>query len=296
MPPLLALVIVTHNSADFLPQLAQSWHTAVGGILGLSDQIETHIADSGSADNSRDLAKILFPSAKLYLCQNIGYGAAGNIAIRASTAPWILLCNPDLSFSPDFAKNLLAPILQNPSAPFAPHKKIAAIAPRLLNPDGSPQPSVGQFPTLASLLRDQFRPRPNRKYIFPQPTAPGPIDWATGACLLLNRNAFVEVGGVDEKYFLYGEELDLQRRFHDAGYANWFLPTATVTHLNPNAARSPRPQAQHWAARGSLRYFAKFSGPLTLTAFRLLALASFRLPPSEALASRRKILDSPTGP
>src|SRR5262249_26330429 len=148
----------------------------------------------------------------------------------------------------------------------------------------------GQFPTLATIFRDQFRPRHRRKYLFPQPIEDRLIPWATGACLLFRRAAFQSLGGFDERYFLYGEEVDLQRRLHDAGMTVRFIPSAQVTHFHPNATRPPRPEAQRYAARGLLRYFAKFAGPGTLTGYRLLAYLSGRLPARDTFACRATIL------
>ena len=155
---------------------------------------------------------------------------------------------------------------------------------------------MGRFPTLARIVTDQFRSRPRRKYTFPQPAADARIDWATGACLLLRREAFLAVGGFDEKFFLYAEELDLQKRFQDAGNEVWFTPTIAVTHHDPNAQRPPRPEVQRYAARGLLRYFAKHGGLVTLWGYRKLAFFSGRLPFSEAFTLRNAIIGRATGP
>jgi GT2 family glycosyltransferase len=145
------------------------------------------------------------------------------------------------------------------------------------------------------LVADQFRGREKRKYVWPQPVVEGEVEWVTGACLLLKREVFESLGGFDEKYFLYVEELDLLRRGFEGGWKAWFVPGARVTHHAPNASRDPRPEVQRWAARGLLRYFAKFGGWGTLRGYGLLAVLSGRLPFDEAFASRRKILERSTG-
>jgi N-acetylglucosaminyl-diphospho-decaprenol L-rhamnosyltransferase len=291
--PDLSLILITHNSARWLTPFITSWEATLRNAPELTTELI--LADAGSTDDTLHLAQTIRPDATLLPLPNVGFGAAANAATKAAQSPWILLCNPDLTFSPLFAAALLAPLLASDAS--IPWSQAACIAPQLLNPDGTIQPSIGRFPTVRSLLADQLRPREQRKYISPQPTAPTPVDWATGACLLLLRHAFLEVGGFDEKFFLYVEEVDLQRRFRDAGHPTWFVPLegAAITHHHPNAARSPRPEVLRWSARGLLRYFAKHQ-PLSLSAYRLLALLTGRLPPSEALAPRQKILQRPTGP
>jgi GT2 family glycosyltransferase len=176
----------------------------------------------------------------------------------------------------------------------APGAKVGCVAPLLMNADGSEQASVGDFPTLGGLVRDRFRPRELRKYVIPQPKEARPVDWASGACLLVKREAFEAVGGFDEKYFLYVEELDFQRRLSERGYATWFVPEAKVMHHAPNAGRAARRDVQRWAARGMLRYFAKFGSSGQLLGYRVMAVTSGRLGVREGLARRGRILERGT--
>ena len=285
MPASLALVVVTHDSASWLGRLVETWAVAAERA-GVAD-VPVVIADSGSRDDTLAVAGRLLPGARLLGLGNVGFGAAANRGIGEVSAAWVLLCNPDLTFPPEFGQRVAAAIGGAPDG-------VACLAPRLLNADGTPQPSVGKFPSLGGVLRDQLRARERRKYVLPQPVVAGPIDWATGACLLLRREAFWAVGGFDERYFLYVEEVDLQRRLHAAGRKVWFVPEVTVRHYQPNAVRPLRPEIQRYAARGMLRYFAKFGGGLA--GYRMLAFLSGRLPAPEAFASRRNILECSTGP
>ncbi len=293
-PISLALVVITHNSASWLPAFFSTWRDTLAKSTRAKDLAGSIIlADSGSTDDTLHAAARLAPEATLLPFHNLGYGPAANRAIAAATnATHILLCNPDLTFPENFAATLLDPLVSE--AP--PFNKAACVIPRLVNADGSTQPSVGRFFTIRDLIADQFRPREHRKYLHPQPTTMQPIDWAMAACLLLRKDAFDAVGGFDDRFFLYVEEVDLMRRLRNAGHEAWFFPAAAVTHHSPNAARSPRPEVQRYAARGTLRYFAKHGRFPQLLAYRLLALASRRLPPNEALAPRRTLLAASTGP
>jgi len=295
---LLTLVVVTHDSVRWLRPFFESWRDAVADAPELARSAVV-VADAGSTDQiPAELAR-LRPDAKVLPVGHIGYGAAANAAIKAVGTPWVLLCNPDLTFPSGFGAEFLQPFTartQRENEEWL--KKAGVIAPRLVNPDGSVQPSVGRFPTIRGMLRDQFRRREERKYSFPQPTERCRIDWATGACLLINREAFESVGGFDPFFFLYMEEVDLQLRLAAAGYPSWFVPAehGGVVHHAPNAARSARPEVQRWAARGLLRYFAKHGNALQLAACRGLILIAGRLACSEALAGRKTLLARRTGP
>ncbi|HVX86289.1 MAG TPA: glycosyltransferase family 2 protein [Phycisphaerae bacterium] len=292
--PSLALVVITHNSSRWLPAFFATWRdTLAASSRARHLHCRTIIADSGSSDDTHDAAARAAPAARLLPLGNLGYGPAANHAIAAAPdATHILLCNPDLTFPHNFAAAFLDPL----AAQEPPFDRAACIIPRLMNPDGSTQPSVGRFFTIRDLIADQFRTREHRKYLHPQPTVAQPIDWAMAACLLLRKDAFDAVGGFDDHFFLYVEEVDLLRRLRNAGRESWFFPAAAVTHHSPNAARSPRPEVQRYAARGTLRYFAKHGSFLQLLSYRLLALLSRRLPPHEALAPRTSLLNHPTGP
>ncbi|HUO10011.1 MAG TPA: glycosyltransferase family 2 protein [Phycisphaerae bacterium] len=280
--PLFALIVVTHNSKQWLPGFFKTWSTGVPTLPA-----EIVVADSGSTDGTRRVAREISPSARILECGNIGYGAAANRGVAATSAPWILLCNPDLEFDKGFESDFLQPMMQKP-----PHGA-GCIAPGLINEDETGQYSVGDFPTVWGILRDQFREPEKRKYVLRSKEEM--FDWATGAILLICREHWNAVGGFDEKFFLYAEEVDFQRRLAHHGLRTRLVREVGVRHLSPAAGRATA-QIKRYSARGMLRYFAKHGTLVQLLAYRLLALASLRLPPSEALAPKKTILDTPTGP
>jgi N-acetylglucosaminyl-diphospho-decaprenol L-rhamnosyltransferase len=285
--PALALILVTHNSAHWLPAFFRTWREAAAASTLAIDIL---LADAGSTDDTLRIAMNCEPTVRILECGNIGYGAAANRAAARSPAPWRLVCNPDLLFHRNFFAAFIEPALR------ANEPTSGCIAPKLTNPDGSPQPSIGQFPTIRHLLLDQFRPPLHRKFLPLHRLTEGVHDWAAGACLLCSRTAWESVQGFDENFFLYVEEVDFQRRLAARGFLTRYVSTAEVIHAAPNAGGPPRPLIQKYAARGLLRYFAKHGTLPQLTAYRLLALLSRRLPPNEALAPKQKILTTPTGP
>ena len=288
----LTLVVVTHNSAAWMPEFFRTWWAAVAAAANLrAGDVEVVVADSGSTDDTLAVVgRIAGAEVRTVSCGDVGYGAAANRGAAMTTAPWLLVCNPDVTFPADFVRQLIDPLLAPPSKESPLWHGAACIGPRLLNPDGSVQASVGAFPTIRAVVADQFRVRTRRKYTWPQPATAGLVDWAAGACLLLRREKFMAVGGFDEQFFLYVEEVDLQRRLWAIHSQTWFAPEASVTHLWPNAARAPRAPVQKWAARGLLRYFAKHGTAAELWGYRVLALLAGRLAIGEALLSRRAIV------
>jgi N-acetylglucosaminyl-diphospho-decaprenol L-rhamnosyltransferase len=278
--PLLAVIVVTHNSDRWLGDFFESWEAAMKGVEIAHEVV---VADAGSAVLPANLPE----GVRVVACGNVGYGASINRAVRATSAPWLLLCNPDLFFNEDFGKEFIRPMIDATPA------GAGCMAPGLVNEDDTGQPSVGPFPTIGRLVTDQFRAPMYRKFTYPDPA--GFYDWATGACLLVRREHFLSVGGFDEKFFLYVEEVDLQRRLAGAGLRTWFVQEAVVMHLAPNAA-APRKTAGRYSARGMLRYFAKHGTSGQLFAYRVLAVFSGRLSMRDAFASRGKILETATGP
>lgn len=291
----LAVVVVTHNSAAWMPGFFETWGAAVGGSGALQrGGVEVVVADAGSADDTVAVVRrVGGADVRIIECGDVGFGAAANRGVAATSAARILVCNPDLTFPADFVRKLIDPLLLPPSKESPLWYGGACIAPQLLNPDGSVQASVGRFPTIGGVVGDQFRAREQRKYVRPQPAA-GLVDWAAGACLLLRRDKFEEVGGFDERFFLYVEEVDLQRRLWGANGQTWFAPEVRVMHHAPNASRPRRAEVQRWAARGLLRYFAKHGSAGELAAFCVLAAVSGRLAVGELLASRRAIVGRST--
>jgi len=287
------LIIITHNSARWIEPLVTSYRAAAPGA-----NIKVIVADCASTDGTRDAVSRHWPEATFLALENIGYGAAANRAAALTNTDYLIIANADITFGPRFLAEVIHPLLQPLSelpAPPAWHG-VACIAPKLLNTDGTTQDSVGIFPSVGKLLSDSRRPRTQRKYVQPQPTEPGMIDWATGACLIFRREVFNELGGFDEKFFLYVEEVDLQRRLWLSGRQTWFAPVVggEVTHHAPLAQRPLEPQLAKWAVRGTIRYFAKHESAGAFLAVKLMGFAARRLSLSETLRSRRGWLEQST--
>lgn len=189
--------------------------------------------------------------------RNLGYGAGANRGIAAlAPRPYVLVCNPDLHLHPGAVAGLADALDAEPSW--------AIVGPRILTPAGDPYPSARRFPTVSdaaghALLDQLWTDNPfTRRYRAGGWTAPEPTttDWVSGACFLARRNALDELGGFDEAYFMFAEDMDLCWRAHEAGWRVGFVPGAEVTHIE-GVSRRAHPYAMALAHHRSALRFAR---------------------------------------
>ena len=194
----------------------------------------------------------------LHRPDNPGYGTAVNagVAELPQGINWALIANPDVTLEPDTTRTLLA--VQN-SFPC-----IGALGPALHNPDGSVYPSARAVPGLAlgighALLGAIWKTNPwtTRYRGSYGSTEPRDSGWLSGACLMVNRVAFEDIGGFDTGYFMFMEDVDLGMRLGKSGWASVYVPQAIATHTVGHAtegAKSQMARAHHQSAQ---RFIAK---------------------------------------
>ncbi len=244
------------------------------GLLGrlacepefLSGACRVAVVDNASPSPVPDADVLRSPGLRLVLRpDNGGFAVGVNAGWRASPAPWLLLLNPDVDVEPGFLARILSRIDAYEALP-AGRPGVVGFA--LRNEDGSPQGSVGVFPGLWRSIREQFVPRRRRKYVPETRLKTGPIDWATGACLLIDGRLMAETGGFDEDFFLYHEEVAFCRKAADLGYAVMYDPTVAVVHRKPLQDRAISPKMRVVIRHSKLLYFRKH-----LPRMQFLALA-----------------------
>jgi N-acetylglucosaminyl-diphospho-decaprenol L-rhamnosyltransferase len=193
---------------------------------------------------------------------NLGYARAANLGIAATEAPLVAVLNPDTVLAPGVGKVVVDR--------FATEADLGAAGPRIHNPDGTVYPSARQVPTIADavghgLLFFMWRDNPfTRRYreTDADPARPRDVDWVSGAAVWLRREALDAVGGWDERYFMYVEDVDLCWRLRRAGWRVAYEPGGTIEHLLgvSTASRPYRMIAEHH--RSLLRFASmRFTGP-----------------------------------
>jgi GT2 family glycosyltransferase len=161
--------------------------------------------------------------------RNRGFARAVNEGCRLSRGEWCLLLNPDMTLPDTFLPGVLA--LAEELTATEPRAGIVGF--QLRNPDGSRQLSAGLFPSLVGTLSGLLLPRSQRKYLALHVAERCRVPWATGCCLLVRRACLEDVGGFDEDYFLYYEDVDLCRRARARGWSVWYEPRLRAVHHHP---------------------------------------------------------------
>jgi GT2 family glycosyltransferase len=232
--------------------------------------IDVTVVDNASNDGSAELVERQFPWVRLIRnARNVGFGAAHNQALRQARGRYWLILNSDAAPAPGALATLVGFLDANP--------QVAVAGPKLRYPDGSVQPSRRRFPTLATLFLESTqlqRISPDnaqlRRYYVQDCSddEPQDVDWLVGACLCARAAAAQQVGLLDERFFMYSEELDWCRRFRAAGWRVSYVPSAEVVHLEGASSRLDLAARDRLFQASKLEYAAKWHGALVAQALR----------------------------
>jgi GT2 family glycosyltransferase len=247
-----SVIIVTRNTCALTCAAVRSVPAAAGSLTW-----EVIVVDNGSRDDTAGALVHEFPSVKLIRCEtNLGFARACNLAVKQAQGAFLLLLNSDARPQP----GALAAAIEWMRA----HSDCAVAGAQLLNPDGSRQNSIANFPTLAtellnkSLLRRLFPGRfPGKEHPFA-----GPVDVETviGSFMLIRREVWDKLGGLDERFFFFLEETDFCRQVCRADFRVMHLPDVRVWHDQGQTAKqiSPAARIEYWRSRYA--YFKKHFG------------------------------------
>ena len=249
--PDLSIIIVSYNARADLERCLQSLHSPAPSIAH-----EIVVVDNQSTDESAAAAR-RWPGVKVIEAgSNLGFARANNIGIRASTGTSLLLLNSDTVVPPAAIDRLVAELERHPEA--------AVIGPRLVDGRGRAELSFGPMLGPVSELRQKllFRGQVNGLAVLSsiveratrQPHAPG---WVTGACLLVRRLDAEAVGLLDERYFMYTEDVDFCAAIRARGRTILFTPDVEIVHLRGRSAASAPAETRRVYRLSQLAFYEK---------------------------------------
>jgi len=221
----LDVVIVSYNTrAETLACLTSLFGAPPAGLR------RVFVVDNGSADGSVEAVRRTWPAVDVFAQDiNIGFGAANNVAMRRASSQLILLLNSD-TIVPSGALDTLVARLEATGA--------AAAGPRLVDGRGRPEVSFGPMLSPLAEATQRFRVRMSarssawaQRYVDRLVSTERDVDWVSGACLLVRREAALAAGLFDERYFLYEEDVDFCAALRAKGGRVLFTPRAEIVHL-----------------------------------------------------------------
>jgi len=271
-PPTLSVIIVSWNVRELLRRALASLYASWGDRPGL----EIIVVDNDSDDDSVAMLRAEFPQVQVIANHdNRGFTVGNNQGLARAHGDFLLLLNPDTEVEGDALWQLVAHANNHP--------RVGMIGPRLLNPDGSTQSSRRQFPTLPVLFLEStwlqgLLPRRMLRSYYAQERpddAVQTVDWITGAAMLTRREVVAQVGGLDEGFFMYSEELDWCHRIKDAGWEIVYYPQARIVHHEGKSSEQVVPARHIYFQSSKVRYTRKYHGSVASELLRWWLLAQY---------------------
>ncbi|MGH7261898.1 MAG: glycosyltransferase family 2 protein [Nitrospiraceae bacterium] len=247
-------VVVSYNSAEDLPDCLSS----VAGQHGV--EVAMTVVDNCSADDSVATAHD-HGARVLTNASNRGFAAAVNQGLRGGRSPWVLIINPDARLMQGGLQAMIDTVGHN--------GRIGCVGPKTTDMAGNTYPSARSFPGLFTavvhgLLGSVWSGNPaTRRYHAGNgaSTVAAEVDWVSGCCMLLPRRAWEDVGGFDERYFMYVEDMDLCFRLRKSGWRTMLETSATVQHIGGRSSRRRPLRSIYHHHRGAIRFYWRSASP-----------------------------------
>jgi GT2 family glycosyltransferase len=273
MTPDVTAILVNYNAGNELAVALRSIQSDCAQV-----EWEAVVVDNASSDNSAAIVET-FPRATLIRNPaNVGFGRAVNQAAAVARAPRLLLVNPDCRLVSGAISTLRSVLDAEPSC--------AVVGPRIFDPDGTVQGSARGDPDMLTGLFGRtgalrvllpFLPVARRNVVVEDAVRTGAssvvVDWLSGACMLIRRDAFTAAGGFDERFFLYWEDADLCRRLRNRGFQVRYVPGASAVHQVGRSSQTARRSSIRAFHASAYLYYATHVAPGALNPRRLLARA-----------------------
>jgi len=260
----LSIVIVSYNVREMLRDCLRSLPAGTEGL-----ETEVFVVDNASTDGSAEMVAAEFPQVRLTASrENLGFTRGNNVALRECTGRHVLLLNPDT----EAEAGALAALVRFMDS----HPQAGACGPKLLNSDGSLQHNGARFPTLmreflgVTGLRRLAMARYERAYGYGREDFDllCQVDQVSGACLMVRGSVMEQVGMLNERFFMFYEEIEWCHRIKAAGWEVWYVPEARVTHHWMGSVRQASRRMTEELFRSQVLYYEKTAGPLAVLGAR----------------------------
>jgi hypothetical protein len=264
----LSIAVVNWNTGDLLAECLESICKEQGDL-----DLQIVVVDNGSSDGSVEMLRARFPTVELIVnAENVGFARANNQALSRTAGRYVLLLNSDTQVLPG--------ALEEPVRFMDDHPRAGLASVRLINPDGTFQASYTPFP---SLWREFLILSGLGRWLVraPFPSYGSQVErgaqrisgYVQGAYMLARRAAVEQVGGLDERVFMYAEDMDWCYRFLQQGWAIWYLPEQAVIHYGGASSQRERRRMESVLYGSRVYFFRKHYGPLAAISLKGLIYA-----------------------
>lgn len=265
----LSLIIVNWNTKDLLKECIKSIFSASGSL-----RIEIIVSDNGSTDGSLEMLSSYFPQVRcVENNENLGFAKANNRAIQYAVGRYICLVNSDVKVLGNCLNNIIAYLDKN--------KDIGMCAPRLLNGDLTVQKNCKEYLTILRALIRAFTPvsvyalltggKKNSIHFFNYDRERD-VEALSGAFIIVKSKVYHKVGGLDERFFFYAEDIDWGYRFHKAGYKIRFSPVGEAIHYGGKSTEVAPVKYRLELLKADLAYIYKYYGLFGQYIYKIISI------------------------
>ena len=242
----LTIVIVSYNTRIDLENCLRSLHAHPARV-----DHDIIVVDNASRDGSVEAVRAEWPAVNVItLNSNVGFASANNTAIRRTESELLLLLNSDTIVPPGAVDALVAAMHDLPGA--------SVVGPRIVDGDGRPELSFGRMMTpLAELRQKLIVRRASQRKIAALTSRPREVDWVSGACMLIRRRDAEAAGLLDERYFMYCEDVDFCAAVRANGGRVYFTPAAQIVHLRGRSWREGPAATAETYRRSQVAFYRK---------------------------------------